>query len=118
MLLLALEQTDQALGAEVEVGHLVNDQRLLIVSGQQLVGAEKIFAEPSLSALIAWVAWLGASWLIALAPESDGHAWQRLGTAFEQAGFTCERGKVDELQSTALLRRRSTANLERVEASR
>jgi hypothetical protein len=115
---LALEQLDHGLMPDDDAGRLSDDQRVLIVRGQQLVRVEKIFADPSLSTLIAWAAWLGASWLVALTPETDGHAWQRLGTAFESAGLTCERGRVDEVQTAALLRRRSAANLEQAEAAR
>jgi hypothetical protein len=115
---IALEQLDQALSTPDEVGRLYNDQRLLIVNGEALVEAEQVLAEPANTAAIAWASWIGASWLIAMRPESDGHAWRKLATAFERVGYKCERGRVDELMSARILRRQSSANLDLADANR
>jgi hypothetical protein len=112
---LALEQLDGALAGEEEIGRLVEGQRLLIVRGEELADIEKTVADPALSSAISWATWLGGGWLIAMQPDSDGHAWRRLATVLEGSGYKCERGRVDELQAARQLRRQSTSNLERAE---
>jgi len=96
-----------------EVGRLLDDQRVLIVEEGTLAAVETVLADPGLSAEVAWGAWLGASWLLAMAPDADGHAWRRLATVLEKAGCRCERGKIDELQAAGRLREQSASNLER-----
>jgi hypothetical protein len=96
-----------------EVGRLFDNQRVLIVEGGSLAAVERALADPSLSAEVAWGAWLGASWLLAMTPGADGHSWRRLATVLEEAGCRCERGKIDELQAAGRLREQSASNLER-----
>lgn len=115
----ALETLDRALGSEEEaIGRLMDGQRLLIARGEALAEVEEILRDPSLSSAISWASWLGASWLIAMDPDSDGHPWRRLATVLERAGFSCERGRVDELQPASRLRQQAASNLERAGAGR
>jgi hypothetical protein len=113
---IALEEVDKGAAGEAEMGRLVEGQRLLIAHGDALVGIEEILADPRLSSAIAWASWLGGGWLIAMQPDSDGHAWRKLATVLERAGYSCQRGRMDELQTARQLRRQSASNLDLVEA--
>jgi hypothetical protein len=112
------EVVDRTLGCRQEAGQLTDDQRLLIVRGDALADIEKVLADPGLSSAIAWGSWLGASWLLAMAPDCDAHAWRKLATVLEEAGYRCERGRIDELQSASRLRDQAASNLERAGANR
>lgn len=114
----ALQQLDEALGGQEETGRLVDNQRLLIVRGEALAEVEEVLADPSLSSAVSWASWLGASWLLAMSPDSDGHSWRKLATVLERAGYQCERGRIDELQPASRLRRQFASNLERAGATR
>lgn len=108
----ALEEAlREARGGE-ELGSLVDDQRLLIVRGGRMTDIQEVLAEPVLSASIAWGSWLGASWLLAMAENASPHAWRKLTSVLEAAGYECERGRIDELQSGRQLREQSGSNLE------
>ena len=115
---IALEKLDEALGGEEEPGHLLDDQRLLIARGETLTDIEEVLADPALTSAIAWASWLGSSWLIAMRPDSDGYAWRKLASALERAGYLCERGRIDELQTGRRLRRQFASSLERAGAGR
>jgi len=97
-----------------EPGQLATNQRLLLVKGSALMGFQQTLADPELAVSVAWVTWLGESWLVALSTDSDGHVQRRIATVLEQAGYLCERGTVDELQRADRFRDQATANLERV----
>jgi hypothetical protein len=101
-----------------EPGHLEADQRLLVARGNSLVGLETALADPALSTAVAWVAWMGSSWLFAMKADCEAHTLRRLATVLEQAGYECERGRVDELQAGHRFRAQSTANLERAGVGR
>jgi hypothetical protein len=112
---IALEDVDAVL-ADEELGQLVDGQRLLIVRGQAITPFEEVMADRSLASAVSWASWLGAGWLVALQPDSEGHAWRKLATALEAAGYMCERGRIDEMLPARRLRRQSSSNLERVGA--
>jgi hypothetical protein len=112
--LVALEAVDDEQGFG-EIGRLSEGQRILIARGGALTEIERVMADPGLSSTVAWASWLGEGWLIAMQPDSDGHAWRKLATVLERAGYGCERGKIDELQAASRLRRQSASNLHRAE---
>jgi hypothetical protein len=100
-----------------EPGQLEQDQRVVIANGS-LVDLQEVLADPSLSAVVAWVAWLGASWLVAMSPEADAHALRRVATVLREAGYVCEPGRVDDLQESSRFRAQAERNLERAGIAR
>jgi DNA-binding MarR family transcriptional regulator len=114
----ALEELDRAPAGKDEIGRLADGQRLLIARGEALLEIEQILADPSLSSAVAWASWLGGSWLIAMQPDSDGRAWRKLATVLEGAGYRCERGRVDEMQTARQLRRQFASNVHLARATR
>lgn len=95
-----------------EAGRLVEHQHLLIVSGPELVRFNEVVADPALSSAVAWATWIGASWLLAMAPESDRYARDKLAAALERRGYRCERAMVEDLVSGNRLREQAVEELE------
>jgi hypothetical protein len=98
-------------------GQLADGQRVLVVSGKGLAGVQKILANPALSADVAWGAWVGASWLLAMSPSSGFFALEKLTVELECAGYECQRGQVDGLQVGAQLRENADRHSERIGAN-
>ena len=117
--LIALDNALAQIGAKrQEPGRLEQDQRLIIARGGAQLDLERTLADPSLSLEVAWVAWVGASWIVALDPDAEPQLLRRLIGSLESGGFECERSRVDELTDASRFRAQSRSNVERIGASR
>jgi hypothetical protein len=103
-LTLELERTTDPEG---DHGTVVNGQEVLFARGGRLLDIQAVFADPSLSLVIAWAATLGADWLLALTVDADKFAAQKLIAALEKVGCQCDYGKVDSKLSGSRLRERA-----------
>ena len=72
-----------------------------------MLDIQTVFADPSLSLIIAWAATLGADWLLALTVDADKFAAQRLIAALEKVGCQCDYGRVDSKLPGSRLRERA-----------
>ena len=116
---IALDEALSQIGAQrQEPGQLEQDQRLLVARGGELLNLEKALSDPSVSIEVAWVAWIGSSWLVALDPDAEPQTLRRLVSVLEGAGIECERGRVDELLDASRFRAQSRANVERAGVTR
>lgn len=95
-----------------EPGVLELDQRILLISGGNQTGLDQALSDPALSSELAWIAWVGPSWLIAMAPGSGAHALRRLTAVLEASGFTCQRGLVDDLRDGSSARSQASTALD------
>jgi hypothetical protein len=80
---------------------------VIIARGGSLAPVQAVFANPTCSLAIAWAATLGADWLLALSPDADRFAGEKLVMALENAGCKCEWGRVDSRLSGRRLRERA-----------
>lgn len=116
---IALDEALAQIGAKrQEPGRLERDQRLIIARGAAQLDLEKALSNSSISIDVAWIAWIGSSWLMALNPDAEPQMLRRLASILEGAGFACERGRIDELTDASRFRAQSRANVERAGAAR
>jgi hypothetical protein len=92
---------------EEGAGTVIDGQEVIVARGGPLAGVQAVFADPALSLAIAWAATLGADWLLALSPDADRFAGEKLVMALEETGCKCEWGRVDSRLSGRRLRERA-----------
>jgi DNA-binding MarR family transcriptional regulator len=115
----ALAQALESTQVEREdAGRLTEGQHVLIASGAGVMAVQRVVADPALSAAVAWDAWLGASWLFAMNPESSFLTLKKLAAALERAGCDCQLGQVDGLEAGGQMREQASLEVERAGALR